>query len=168
MCRCWRQIKETFQLPEGQPPSLINISSFLITPFLYLPSSLMATHKRFAEPHIFLLGFPGGSVVKNPPSMHEMWVQFLGQEGPPEKEMVTHSSILASSILSHGERSLVGYSPWGHKRVKQDLVTKQVFILVASWALKEDKANSLVTSALVDAVVLFARDEDLILSVVIQ
>jgi len=62
----------------------------------------------------------------------------------------------------------VGYSPWGHKRVKQDLVTKQVFILVASWALKEDKANSLVTSALVDAVVLFARDEDLILSVVIQ
>ena len=71
MCRCWRQIKETFQLPEGQPPSLINISSLLITPFLYLPSSLMATHKRFAEPHVFLLGFPGGSVVKNPPVMQE-------------------------------------------------------------------------------------------------
>ena len=25
----------------------------------------------------------------------------------------------------HGQRSLVGYSPWGHKRVKHDLVTKQ-------------------------------------------
>ena len=98
MCRCWRQIKETFQLPEGQPPSLINISSLLITPFLYLRSSLMATHKRFAEPHVFLLGFPGGSVVKNPPSMHEMRVQFLGQEGPLEKEMVTHSTILAWEI----------------------------------------------------------------------
>ena len=27
--------------------------------------------------------------------------------------MVTHSSILAEK--SHGQRSLVGYSPWGHK-----------------------------------------------------
>ena len=25
----------------------------------------------------------------------------------------------------HGQRSLVGYSPWGHKRVRQDLETKQ-------------------------------------------
>ena len=26
---------------------------------------------------------------------------------------------------SHGQRSLVGYSPWGHKRVRHDLATKQ-------------------------------------------
>ena len=26
---------------------------------------------------------------------------------------------------SHGQRSLAGYSPWGHKRVRHDLVTKQ-------------------------------------------
>ena len=25
----------------------------------------------------------------------------------------------------HGQRTLVGYSPWGHKRVRYDLVTKQ-------------------------------------------
>ena len=25
---------------------------------------------------------------------------------------------------SHGQRSLVGYIPWGHKRVRRDLVTK--------------------------------------------
>ena len=25
---------------------------------------------------------------------------------------------------SHGQRSLVGYSPWGHKRAGHDLVTK--------------------------------------------
>ena len=25
----------------------------------------------------------------------------------------------------HGQRSLVGYKPWGHKRVRRDLVTKQ-------------------------------------------
>ena len=32
-----------------------------------------------------------------------------------EKEMATHSSILAWEI--HGQRSLVGYSPWGHKEL---------------------------------------------------
>ena len=26
---------------------------------------------------------------------------------------------------SHGQRNLVGYGPWGHKRVRHDLVTKQ-------------------------------------------
>ena len=30
--------------------------------------------------------------------MQEMWVQFLGQEDPLEKEMATHSSILAWRI----------------------------------------------------------------------
>ena len=39
--------------------------------------------------------FPGGSVVKNPPAMQETWGQSLGQEDPLEKEMGTHSSILA-------------------------------------------------------------------------
>ena len=33
--------------------------------------------------------------VKNPPAMQETWVQFLGWEDPLEKEMATHSSILA-------------------------------------------------------------------------
>ena len=28
------------------------------------------------------MGFPGGSMVKNPPSTAEMWVRSLGQENP--------------------------------------------------------------------------------------
>ena len=44
------------------------------------------------------MGFPGGSVVKNLPAMQETWVQSLGQEDPLEKEMTTHSSILAWKI----------------------------------------------------------------------
>ena len=44
-------------------------------------------------------GFPGGLMVKNPPvSAGEAWVPFLGQEDPLEKEMATHSSILAWEI----------------------------------------------------------------------
>ena len=47
--------------------------------------------------------------LKRVPAMWETWVRSLGQEDPLEKEMATHSSILAWSIL--GWRSLVGYSP---------------------------------------------------------
>ena len=45
-----------------------------------------------------MLGFSGGSVVKNMPANAEMWVQSLGQEDPLEKEMATHSSIAAWDI----------------------------------------------------------------------
>ena len=37
-------------------------------------------------------------LVKNPPAMRETWVRFLGQEDLLEKEMATHSSILACKI----------------------------------------------------------------------
>ena len=37
-------------------------------------------------------------LVKNLPAMRETWVQSLGQEDPLEKEMTTHSSILAWGI----------------------------------------------------------------------
>ena len=44
-----------------------------------------------------------------------MWVRFLGQEDSLEEEMATDSSILAWRI--HRERSLLGYSPRGHKKL---------------------------------------------------
>ena len=56
-------------------------------------------------------------MVKNLPATQETKVQSLDQEHPLEKEMATHSSILAWRI--HGQRSLVGYSPWG-RRVGHD------------------------------------------------
>ena len=37
-------------------------------------------------------------MVKNLPAMQKTWVLFLGQEDPQEKEMETHSSILAWRI----------------------------------------------------------------------
>ena len=36
--------------------------------------------------------------LKRLPAMQETWVRFLGWEDPLEKEMATHSSILAWSI----------------------------------------------------------------------
>jgi len=43
----------------------------------------------------------------------EMWVWSLGGEDPLEKSMAIYCSILVWEI--HGQRSLVVYSPWGHK-----------------------------------------------------
>ena len=39
--------------------------------------------------------FPGAQMVKNLLAMQETWVRFLGWEDPLEKELATHSSILA-------------------------------------------------------------------------
>ena len=47
--------------------------------------------------------------VKSLPTMWETWVQSLGQEDPPEKEMEIHFSILAWRILWTEEPD--GYSP---------------------------------------------------------
>ena len=45
--------------------------------------------------------------------MEETWLPSLGQEGPLEEGVAAHSNIPAWRIP--GQRSLVGYSPWGHK-----------------------------------------------------
>ena len=47
--------------------------------------------------------------------MQKTWVQSLGQDNPPEKEMATHSSIPAWE--TSWTESLVGYTPWGHKKL---------------------------------------------------
>ena len=53
--------------------------------------------------------------IKRLPTMSEIRVQSLGQEDPLEKEMATHSSILAWKMPWKEGRSLVGYRPWGRK-----------------------------------------------------
>ena len=57
------------------------------------------------------------------PRMRETWVQSLVWEDLLEKEMATHSSILAWKIP--WRKSLVGYSPWGHKESDR---TERLFI----------------------------------------
>ena len=52
----------------------------------------------YIHTHIYICNFPGGSELKNLPVMYEMQVQSLGQEDPLEKEMATHSSIVAWEI----------------------------------------------------------------------
>ena len=62
-----------------------------------------------------LMGFPSGSAARNLSAMQQMWqevqVESLGHEDPLDKEMETHSSVLAwripwtenlQQIASHG------------------------------------------------------------------
>ena len=47
----------------------------------------------------YIMGFPGGSLVKNPTAKQETQGRSLGREDPLEKEMAAHSSIPAWEIL---------------------------------------------------------------------
>ena len=70
------------------------------------------------------LSFPGDSVVKNLPAN-------IGDVGSiPESGRFPWRSKWQTNPLflpgkSHGQRSLAGYSPWGCKRIRHDLETKQ-------------------------------------------
>ena len=55
--------------------------------------------------------------------MQETWIRSLGQEDPLEKEMTTHSSILAWEIP--GTEKPGGLESTGLQRVEHDLATKQ-------------------------------------------
>ena len=61
-------------------------------------------------------------VVQNTPANAGDVGLIPGSEDPLEKEMATRSVFLPGE--SHGQRSLVGYSPWGCKRVKHSLASK--------------------------------------------
>ena len=57
--------------------------------------------------------------VKNPPAMQETQVQSLRREDPLEKEIATHSSILAWRIPQTEEPS--GLQSMGLQRARHDL-----------------------------------------------
>ena len=68
-----------------------------------------------------------GSVVKNLPTNYncifDSWVGKI-----PWRKKWQHIPVFLPG-KSHGQRSLVGYSPWGHKRIGHNLVTKQQFLV---------------------------------------
>ena len=61
-------------------------------------------------------------MVKNLPDKQEMQVQSLGGAIPWRRKWQPTLVFLPGK--SHGQKSLMGYSPWGRKRVRRDLVIK--------------------------------------------
>ena len=73
-----------------------------------------------------ITGFPGDLVVKNPPANAGNagdTGSIPGSGRPPWRRKWQPIPIFLPR-KSHGQRSLVGCSPWGHKRVGHDLVTE--------------------------------------------
>ena len=125
---CWRN---TFVL--------VSSSKMLAQGLLEVPEALSGVwgHNCFYSDTWRLFSFgggrwcsPGGSVVKNPPAMQETWVPWVGKIPWRMKWQLTPVFL---SGKSHGQSSLVGYSPWGRKRIGQNLVTKQQYFPFSPW-----------------------------------
>ena len=90
------------------------------------------------EIRISAWGFPSGSVVKNPLANQckrpgcDPWVGRF----PWRKKWQLTPVLLPEK--SHKQRSLAGYSLWGCKRVRHDLVTeqRQVFVQLSTFSLQ--------------------------------
>ena len=99
-----------------------------------LEKSLISFQREISEitEQIFKLyaniwgGFPGGSVVKNPPAKQELQVRSLDREDPLEKGMATHCGILAWRIPWTGEPG--GLQSIGLQRVGHNWVTEHTQI----------------------------------------
>ena len=76
-----------FLMPSFPTPNLASARYFTTYPPLVL---------HFSFSHLALLQLSTGVAqrLKRLPAMRETWVRSLGWEGPLEKEMATHSSIL--------------------------------------------------------------------------
>ena len=63
-----------------------------------IPESGRSPGERVGYRHQYLWASLVAQMVKNPPALQEIWVQSLSQEDLLEKEMATHSCILAWRI----------------------------------------------------------------------
>ena len=103
-------------------------SLYILSCFSFVPCTNITYSKLFSKKKMFitelflcspslLIGLlhpsPVAQRVKHLPAMQETWVRSLGWEDPLEKEMATHSSVLAWRIP--WGCSPVGYSPRGRK-----------------------------------------------------
>ena len=70
-------------------------------------------------------GFPSGSVLNSPPAnAGDMGlIPGLGRSSGEGKGNPLQYSCLGNPM----DRRLAGYSPWGHKRVRHNLATKQMY-----------------------------------------
>jgi len=57
-------------------------------------------------------------MVKNPPAMEETWFDLWVGKIPCRREWLLTPVFLPGEF--HGQRRLVGYSPWGLQRIRHD------------------------------------------------
>ena len=75
-------------------------------------------------------------MVKSLPAVWETWVQSLGQEGPLEKRMATHSSTLAWRVPWTGQSG--GLESMGSQRVRHNWVTNTFTTFTTSLGIGQE------------------------------
>ena len=107
------------------------------SPLLLLLLSPKDIKLNFLSTALFCWCFPGGSVVMIHLPMQEMWVWSLGQEDLLEKEIATHSSMLAWEI------PCLEWKYMGLQRAGHDLATRKTttFLLIKEFRIKINKAD---------------------------
>ena len=89
---------------------------------IYPNNTKTLIQKNICTP-MFIVGFPGDSVVKSICQCRGYRFKTLVRKTPWRRKQQSTPVFLPGK--SHGQRRLVGYSPWGHKRAGHDLLTKQ-------------------------------------------
>ena len=102
-----------------------------ILPAMQIPSSIPGLESSHVERIGYLFQYSWASLVAQTPAMQEIWVWSPGWEDTLEEGM---ANPLQYPCLEnpHGQRSLVGYRPWGHKELDttERLSTAQHSILL--------------------------------------
>ena len=85
---------------------------------LFRPISKGCSKSNFVLSYFFNqgLGFPDGTVVKNLPANAGDKGSIPGSGRSPERRIWQPTPIFLPGKF-HGQRSLAGYSPWGHKEL---------------------------------------------------
>ena len=86
---------------------------------------------------VYGMGFPGGSLVKNPPAMQRCGFNSWVRKIPWRRKWQPTPVFLPGK--SHGQRILACCSPWGHKRLGHNLATKQQSMIYLLYHLKLTK-----------------------------
>ena len=76
-----------------------------------------------------MVGSLVAQTVKNLPAMQETWVWSLGWEDPWRRKCQPTPVFLPGE--SHGQRILLGYSPWGHK--ESDMTEQLTLHSIETW-----------------------------------
>ena len=98
-------------LNSGWLPMLL-LYFWLIHSYLKLLTAVMNCSSLFRASLV-------AQIVKNLPAVQETWVWSLGWEDPLVREWQLTPVFLPEEF--HGQRSLVGYTPWRHKELDTTL-----------------------------------------------
>ena len=85
--------------------------------------------------YIYKGAFRVAQLVKNLPAMQETWFDPWVGKIPWRRKWLPTPGLLPGK--SHGQMSVVGYSPWGHKESDNDCVTN-TFTLALTLNIGQD------------------------------